>query len=64
MKQHVFDQTVGTIFLIIGLVHLARVVHGWSAVINGWTVPFFFSWVVVVIAGYLSYHGFQLAKHK
>ena len=64
MKQHTFNKAAGIVFLLATLVHLARIFYGWSASINGWTVRTELSWVVVLVAGYLSYYGFQLAKHK
>lgn len=30
---------------------------GWEAVIAGWQVPVWVSWVGVVVAGYLGYKG-------
>ena len=64
MKQHSFNKAAGIIFLVIALLHLARVFYGFGAVINGWKVPMGLSWVTVIVASYLSYQGFQLAKHK
>ncbi len=64
MHQHTFNKTVGVIFLIVGLAHLARIFYGWKAVVNGWTVPVALSWVAVVVAAYLSYHAYQLGKRS
>lgn len=64
MKQHTFNKTAGIIFLIIGLLHLARAIYGWDAVIGGFRVPLGFSWVVVLVAGYLALQGLQLAKRS
>jgi len=62
MKQHTFNQAAGTIFAVLGLLHLFRIFQGWEAIINGWTVPMWLSWVVVFVAGYLAFHAFALAK--
>lgn len=56
--------TTAVIFLIIAVLHLMRVVLGWYAEIGGWTVPFWLSWVAVIIAGFLAYVGFKLANKK
>jgi len=64
MKSQTFARAAGVIFLIIGLLHLARAVYGWSAVINGWHVPMELSWIVVLVAGYLAVQGLQLAKRS
>ncbi len=51
-----------TIFLLICLLHVLRLLYGWSAVIGGWTVPMWVSWVAVVVSALLAYEGFRLAK--
>ena len=62
MKQHTFNRAASIIFLLIALVHLARIFYGWNASINGWSVPLLLSWVAVVVAFYLAYHGLHLSK--
>ncbi len=52
----------GWIFAIIALVHLARTIYGWSAVVNGWQVPLWVSWIAIIVAGYLAYNAFRLGK--
>ncbi len=53
-----------TLFLIIALLHLARVLFSWPAVIGSVEVPFWMSWVAVLLAGYLSYRGFTSQKGR
>jgi hypothetical protein len=50
------------IFSLVALLHLARVVFGWSAVIGGWSVPMWLSWIALIVAGALAYFGFSLAR--
>ncbi len=50
------------IFALIALLHLARVLFGWNAVIGGWAVPMWLSWVALIVAGYLAYSGYTLQK--
>jgi hypothetical protein len=38
-----------------------RIFFGWPAVIGGWTVPMWLSWIGLVVAGGLSYFGINLA---
>lgn len=64
MKQQAFARTAGVIFLVIALLHLTRAMYGWEAAINGWSVPLWFSWVVVLVAGYFALQGMQLAKRS
>ena len=57
--------TIGTvIFALVALLHLLRLVMGWSVVIDAWTVPMWVSWVALVVAGALSYYGARLAMRS
>jgi len=42
------------------IIHLLRVLMGWSANIAGWDVPVWLSLVAVVLAGYLAYSAYKL----
>jgi hypothetical protein len=60
MNQNSYSIATGIIFLLIGLLHLLRVLYGWDAIVAGWSVPIWISWVALVVAGYLAYEGFRL----
>ncbi len=62
MSRKVYFLTAGSIFTIIAVLHLARLVFGWEAVIAGAVVPAWPSLVGLVIAGYLGYEGFRLSR--
>lgn len=62
MSLKIYLKTAGTIFLIIAVLHLMRLVLGWNAVFEGWSVPLWLSAVALVVAGYLAYEGFRLSK--
>jgi hypothetical protein len=62
MSQKTYLKTAGAIFLIIAVLHLLRLVLGWSTVFEGWSVPQWPSAVALVVAGYLAYEGFRLSK--
>jgi hypothetical protein len=62
MNQKSFSLIAGLIFTIIALLHLLRIVYGWTAVIGGWIVPGWISWLALVIAGSLGYVGLRLSK--
>ncbi len=59
MNQKTFNSTAGTIFLIISILHLLRIVNGWPASIGAFAVPIWLSWVAVAVAGFLAYHGLK-----
>ena len=61
MSEKTFAAIAATIFGLVALLHLLRVVMGWSIVIDAWTVPMWLSWIGLVVAGALSYYGMRLA---
>lgn len=54
-----YSLLTSVIFLLIGVLHLARIIQGWSAEIGGWLVPMWLSWVALILAGYLGYTGWK-----
>lgn len=62
MKQKNFISLASLIFLAIAFLHLGRIIYDWEAIIGGWEVPRALSWAALIVAGYLSFSGFQLAK--
>ncbi|MDP3962705.1 MAG: hypothetical protein Q8Q03_02465 [bacterium] len=58
MNQNTFNKIVGVVFLIVTIVHLIRVIQGWSIIIGGVSIPGYVSWLAVIVAGCLSYQGF------
>ena len=62
MNQKTFSLVTGAIFSVIAVLHLLRAVLGWNAVLGSFTVPVWLSWVAFVVAGFLAYSAFKLAK--
>jgi phosphoglycerol transferase MdoB-like AlkP superfamily enzyme len=62
MSRRAYLRVSAAIVSLVALLHLARVVFGWSAVIGGWSVPMWLSWVALIVAGALAYFGFSLAR--
>ena len=61
MTEKTFATIAAAIFALVALLHLLRLVMGWSVVIDSWTVPMWVSWVGLVVAGGLTYYGTRLA---
>ena len=57
-----FSVAAGIIFLIIALLHALRIFYGWEAVIGGFVVPKWVSWIALVIFAYLSYAGLSAGR--
>ena len=64
MTQRTFITIAGVMFLVIACVHALRLICGWTAVINGWTVPHGLSWIAVGVFGVLAYAAFRLKHHR
>lgn len=64
MKKDNFVSVVSFIFLIIGVLHALRLFYGWEAQIGNFTVSMWLSWAAVLLAFYLSFQGFRLAKRE
>ena len=64
MDKKTYYYTVSGIFGLITLLHLARIYYGWDAQIGEAVIPLWFSWVGVLIAGYLTVRGWQFANAK
>ena len=59
MSERAFNSIAGAIFLVIALLHGLRLFFRWEAVIHGWTVPFWISWLAVFLFGFLGCVGFS-----
>ncbi|OGZ07536.1 MAG: hypothetical protein A3C93_03570 [Candidatus Lloydbacteria bacterium RIFCSPHIGHO2_02_FULL_54_17] len=62
MNRKTYCTLTGCIFLVVALLHVARIFSDWEAVIGGWTLPMWLSVVAVPVAGFLAYVGFACAK--
>ena len=62
MNQKTFAFTAGVVFSLIAALHALRLLLGWDAVIGGWHVPFWLSWLALAVAGYLAYAAFNVHR--
>ena len=61
MTTRSFCTLAAAIFTLIALLQLIRIAMGWAVTFNGMDVPFWASWVAVIVAGALSFVGFRAA---
>jgi hypothetical protein len=64
MTEKTFVTIATVIFALVAVLHLLRLVIGWSVIIDTWTVPMWVSWLGLVVAGGLSYYGARLAMRS
>ena len=50
----------GTIFAIVGFLHLLRFFMGYEVILAGWQVPMWFSLVGAIALWYLAYNSYKL----
>ena len=59
MNQKTYMTVTATLFLVMAVVHLLRIIFGWQAEIGGLSIPFWASWLAIFVAGALAYFGFK-----
>ena len=64
MNQQAYCRLSATLFLIVALAHLTRLVSGWSIEVEVTVVPMAVSWVGFIVPGALAVWGFRGARSK
>lgn len=64
MRAKTFSFLAGIIFFLIALLHLSRIVAGWSIVVADWEVPLALNWVGLLVGGYLAYQGLTIGRGR
>ena len=58
-NSKIYFFVVCVVFGLVFLVHVLRIFSGWSAQVENFAVPMWFSYIALVIMGYLSYESFK-----
>lgn len=53
----------GTIFLVVALLHFARLMFDWQLALGGFAIPLWLSWLGFGVTLYLSYSSFHYVLH-
>ncbi|MBU6321640.1 MAG: hypothetical protein KGI78_01770 [Patescibacteria group bacterium] len=53
----------GTVFLVVALLHLTRLMFDWQLALGGFMIPLWLSWFGFAITLYLSYASFHYVLH-
>ena len=62
MNRKTYMTVTATLFLVVAIVHLLRIIFGWQVEIGSLSIPFWVSWLGVLVAGVLAYFGFTLKR--
>ena len=57
-----YFQVSGTLFGVIALAHVLRVIQGWSIDVVGWVVPMWVSVAAALVTGALSIWAFRAGR--
>jgi hypothetical protein len=58
LSQKIYMTLTAVVFLAVAIVHLLRIIFGWPVEIGGLSIPFWVSWLALLVAGALAYFGF------
>jgi hypothetical protein len=64
MSRRAYLLITAVIFSLIALLHLVRIIFGWSAVLGCWSALMWLSWVALIVTSALAYFGFSLAMQS
>jgi hypothetical protein len=64
MTPRVFSLITATLFSLIALLHVLRLLRGWQVTIGDVVVPVWVSWIGLAIAGYLAYQGLKVRRAR
>lgn len=64
MGTRLYLSIAGIMFLLLALFHALRLIFLWDAVIAGWEIPMWISWVGSIAALCLAFFGFKLREKQ
>ena len=62
MKKDQLLKVGAVIFGVVGFLHLLRSIFSWELVLGNFNVPLYFSYIAVIVAGYLSWYIYNESK--
>ena len=62
MDRHSYFTVSAVIFLIVAVVHGLRVMNGWDAMVGGYAVPVWASYIAAAAGLYLAWTGYNFRK--
>ena len=58
LNRKTYMTVTATLFIVVAIMHLLRIILGWQVEIGGLSIPFWVSWLGVLVAGALAYFGY------
>ncbi len=60
--RHAYLLISGTLFALVALAHLVRIVNGWPIAVGEWPVPLWVSWIGTGVPAALSVWAARLLR--
>jgi len=60
MRSMPYFIATAIIFFAVAMLHLLRIILGWSALIGGWAVPVWLSWLAIAVSAVLVLYAITL----
>lgn len=64
MISKLYLYVTGSIFGLVAIAHLVRLIFHWPAQIGTWVIPIWLSWILLFLAGVLSIWAFRMASGR
>ena len=64
MTNKLFYTLTAVIFSAVAIMHILRLVYGWEALIGGFMVPMWVSYIGIIIGGFLAYTAIKIGSKK
>ena len=64
MTPRVVSLNTATLFSLIAVLRVLRLLRGWQVTIGDVVVPLWVSWIGLAIAGYLAYEGVKISRAR
>ena len=62
MTERLYLLISGSVFALIGFLHLLRIISQWSIQVGALSIPLWLSWLAIIAAIVLSTWAFRLAR--
>ena len=59
LNRKPYMTVTAALFLVVAIAHLLRIIFGWQVEIGRLSIPFWVSWLAVLVAAGLAYFGFR-----
>ena len=64
MEKNKSLRFASVVFAMMAVLHMLRSIFNWEVLINGYIIPIWFSYIAVVVAGFLSWAMYDASKGK